>query len=76
MLMEKKVYKENEVGNRGDTGKVRFLKGLADLEELALKGRERGTSRDFSLRPRTKKGLNNITYYYCSGRKEAGMSKN
>lgn len=55
---------------------MRFLKGLADLEELALKGRERGTSRDFSLRPRTKKGLNNITYYYCSGRKEAGMSKN
>lgn len=41
--MEKDVYKENEVGNRGDTGKVRFLKGLADLEELALKwkgGRE------------------------------------
>lgn len=35
--MEKEVYKENEVGNRGDTGKVKFLKGLADLE-LALKG--------------------------------------
>lgn len=33
MLMEKEVYKENEIGNRGDTGKVRFLKGLADVEE-------------------------------------------
>ena len=33
MLMEKEVHKENEVGNRGDTGKVRFLKGLADVEE-------------------------------------------
>lgn len=74
MLMEK-VCKENEVGNRGDTGKVKFLKGLADLE-LALKGRERDPSWDFSLRPRTKKGLHDVTYYYCSGRKEAGMSKN
>ena len=73
--MEKEVYKENEVGNRGDTGKVKFLKGLADLE-LALKGRERDPSWNFSLRPRIKKGLNDVTYYYCSGRKEAGMSKN
>lgn len=49
-------------------------KGLADLEELALEGRKGGTSQDFSqIVPAHKGDLNNVTCYYCSGRKEAGM---
>lgn len=38
--MEKEVIKRLKLEIEVILGKVRFLKALADLEELALKGRE------------------------------------